>query len=191
MVHHHSIVGPIVDTHRKSTKTIIVRISFLSTIFLFNIKAILMTHWFIENINMDSCFYAFSYESSQCLHERMQSHTGCICETFLHCVFSSESSNWPRSVMYNYIGCICVTFLRCVFSNASSNCLPELMHSYIGCICLTLQHCQLFFSWFLFLNQSYNFWFVPLIGCCGLPKWLLQTEYLYNVLFTGLQQSQM
>merc|ERR1712101_78823 len=30
-------------------------------------------------------------------------------------------------------GCICLTFLHCVFSNGSSNRLPEKMHSRIGC----------------------------------------------------------
>ena len=31
--------------------------------------------------------------SSNCLHERIQSHTGCKCLTFLHCAFSNICSN--------------------------------------------------------------------------------------------------
>ena len=34
----------------------------------------------------------FSNGSSDCLPERMNNHTGCICLTFLHCVFSNGSS---------------------------------------------------------------------------------------------------
>ena len=35
-----------------------------------------------------------SYVSSNCMPERMQSHTGCTCLPFLHCAFSNVSSNY-------------------------------------------------------------------------------------------------
>ena len=34
------------------------------------------------------------------------------------------------------IGCICLTFLHCVFSCVSLKCLRQRIHSHIGCICL-------------------------------------------------------
>ena len=73
----------------------------------------------------------------KCLLERMQSHTGCICLFFLHCVFSNVSSNCLPEMMHNYTGCICLTFLHCAFSNVSSNCLRRKMYNHTGCICLT------------------------------------------------------
>ena len=45
------------------------------------------------------------------------------------------SSKCPVERMQSHIGCICLTFLHCVFSNVSSNCPPERMHSRIGCMC--------------------------------------------------------
>ena len=51
--------------------------------------------------------------------EWMQSHIGCICLAFLHCVFSNVSSNGLYRRMHNHIGCICLSFLHCVFSNVS------------------------------------------------------------------------
>ena len=36
--------------------------------------------------------------------------------------------------MQSHIGCICLIFLHCVFSNVSSNCPLERMHSRIGCM---------------------------------------------------------
>ena len=70
----------------------------------------------------------------------MQSHTGCICLTFLHCVFSNVSSNRLPEQMQNHTGCICWTFLHCAFSNVSSNDLLEKRQSHTGCICLTFLH---------------------------------------------------
>ena len=73
----------------------------------------------------------------------MQSHIGCICWTFLHCVSSNVSSNGLPDKRHCYIGCICLTFLHYVFSNAPSNCLLKNIHSHTGCICLIFHHCVL------------------------------------------------
>ena len=81
---------------------------------------------------------AFSNCSSNRLPERKQSHTGCICLTFRHCAFSDVSSNGLCERMHNHIVCICLTFLHCVSSNVSSNRLHNRMQSHIGCICLIL-----------------------------------------------------
>ena len=66
----------------------------------------------------------------------MHKHTGCICLTFLHCVFSNVSSNHLPELMHNHTGCICLTFPQCVFSNVSSIFLPRLVYSRIGSIYL-------------------------------------------------------
>ena len=73
----------------------------------------------------------------------MHNHIGCICWTFLHCVFLKVSSNHLPEKMHSYTGCICWSFLHCVFSKVSSSCLPERMHSYTGYTCLTFSHCAL------------------------------------------------
>ena len=57
--------------------------------------------------------------------------------TFLHCVFSIVSSNCLHERMQSHIDCICLTFLQCAFSCVPSNFLPEMMHSHNKCICLT------------------------------------------------------
>ena len=80
----------------------------------------------------------FSCVSSNDLHEMMHSHTGCICLTFLQCAFSCDSSNDLPEMMHSHNGCICLTFLQCVFSCVSSNDLHVMMHSYADCICLTI-----------------------------------------------------
>ena len=59
----------------------------------------------------------------------MHSHTGCIM-TSSHCVSSNVSSNHLLLTMQSDIGCICKTFLHCVFSNESLNGLPEKMHNH-------------------------------------------------------------
>ena len=60
-----------------------------------------------------------------------QIHTGCICLTFLHCVFSNASSkNLDQHRQIN-TGYICLTYLHCTFSIMSSNCLPENRHIHI------------------------------------------------------------
>ena len=79
----------------------------------------------------------FSCVSSNYLPERMHSHTGCICSTFLQCVFSCVSSKRLHKRTHSHIGCICLPFLHCVFSSGSSNCQPERRHTCIGCTCLT------------------------------------------------------
>ena len=84
---------------------------------------------------------AFSNVSSNCLPERRQSHIGCICSTFPHCVFSYDPSKGLHNTKQSYIGCLCLTFLHCAFSNVFSNGLYVKMNSHIGCICLTFLHC--------------------------------------------------
>ena len=41
-------------------------------------------------------------------------------------VFLNESSNCLPEKMHIHTGCICLTFLQCVFSNTASNRLPEM-----------------------------------------------------------------
>ena len=41
---------------------------------------------------------------------------GCIFWTYLHCAFSNESSNCLFEKMHSHTGCICLTFLQCLFS---------------------------------------------------------------------------
>ena len=62
---------------------------------------------------------------SNWLPEKMQSHFGCICLNFLHCVFSNVSSNRLPVRMQSHIDCTCLTFLHCAFSYVSSNGLHE------------------------------------------------------------------
>ena len=45
--------------------------------------------------------------------------------------------------MQSHTGCMCLAFLHCVSSNVSSNGLYERIHSYIDCICLTLKFLHL------------------------------------------------
>ena len=54
--------------------------------------------------------FTFSNVSSNCLHEGMQNHTGCIILLFLHC----ESSNGLPRRVHNHNGCICLTFFPIV-----------------------------------------------------------------------------
>ena len=91
----------------------------------------------------------------------MHSHIGCICSTFLHCVFSNVFSNCLPERMHNHIGYICLTFLHCAFSNVSLNCLPEWRHNHIGCIFLTFLHC-------VFSNVSSNDLLEKRRNCIGL-----------------------
>ena len=78
---------------------------------------------------------------SNWLPEKMQSHFGCICLTFLHCVSSNVSSSCLDQNRHIHTGCTSWFFLHCVFSNVSSNCLPERMHNHTGYICLTFLQC--------------------------------------------------
>ena len=47
--------------------------------------------------------------SSSCWLQRMQSHIGCICGTFLHCELSNVSSNCPPEMMHSRI-CFILSF---------------------------------------------------------------------------------
>ena len=70
----------------------------------------------------------FSNESSNCLHELKQSHTGCICLIFPHYVFSNVLSNWLLDRLHSHIGCIC-----CTFSTVCSQMCPQIV-CLKGCI---------------------------------------------------------
>ena len=128
----------------------------------------------------------------------MQNHIGCICLTFLHCVFSNVSSKRLHNMMHSHIGCICLTFLHCAFSNVSSNGLHGKMHSHIGCIYVISWHCQYFSSGFSHLhpaNQSSNFPLAVLCvvfcpNCCfklsQINHWLLVSHNQKCFLFHGI-----
>ena len=58
---------------------------------------------------------SFKNVPSNCLLETSQSHIGCICTAFLHCVFSNVFSNYLPDKMHSHIGYICLTFLHCAF----------------------------------------------------------------------------
>ena len=60
----------------------------------------------------------FSNVPSNCLPERMYNHM-LHWLTFLHCEFSNVLSNALPEQMQSHIGCICRTFLHCVFLNVS------------------------------------------------------------------------
>ena len=77
---------------------------------------------------------------------RMHSHIGCICLTFLHCVFSNVSSEHLPGRMHNHIVCIYLAFRHCVFSNVHLNGSFEMKHNCTGCNCSTFWHFQSF-SW--------------------------------------------
>ena len=94
----------------------------------------------------------FSNVFSKLLHRRMQSHIGCICLTFLHCVSSNVASNDLPERMQNHIHCMCWTLLHCAFSNVSSNCLQQKRHIHISCIFLKYWHHLLFSSGFFLLH---------------------------------------
>ena len=78
------------------------------------------------------CLFIWALKELGSVHA---SRTGCICLSFLHCVFSNVSSNCLHEKMHNHTGCICLTFLQCVSSNVSSNYPPERMHNHTGRIC--------------------------------------------------------
>ena len=71
----------------------------------------------------------------------MHNYTGCMCLTFLHCVFLNVTSNCLPDRKQSHTDYICLTFLRCVFSCAASKRLGQNMHNHIGCICLASLHC--------------------------------------------------
>ena len=105
----------------------------------------------------------FSNESSNYLYGKMHSHTGYICLTFLHCVFSNESSNRLFEKMHSHTDCNCLIYIHCVFSNESSNRLYNKMYCHPGCICLTYLHCVFFST----LILSVFFQMSPKIVCLG------------------------
>ena len=83
----------------------------------------------------------------------MKSYLGCICLTWLYCVFSNVSSKYLDQRRYNRIGCIGLAFLQCAFSCASSSFLFETMHDCTGCIYLSFSHCSFPNASSKYLNQ--------------------------------------
>ena len=55
------------------------------------LKALALSQW-LHSLDL-SPIYVFSNASPKRLHKRMQNHIGCICLTFVQCVFSNVSSN--------------------------------------------------------------------------------------------------
>ena len=90
---------------------------------------------FLQCVSSNGC--------ANCLSEKMQSCTRCICIFFLQCAFSNVCSNRLHKRIQSHTGCICLSFPHCGFSNVYSRFLPENLHSRIDCICLTLLHCVL------------------------------------------------
>ena len=68
--------------------------------------------------------WLFFAVTSNGLHVKWNSLTGCICTIFPNCVFRRN----------HVTGYICLLFVFCVSRNASSNCLPGRMKSHSGCI---------------------------------------------------------
>ena len=131
----------------------------------------------------------FSNVSSNCLHERMHNHIGCICLTFLHCVFSSVSSNDLPEKMHSRIGCISLTFYHCVFSKVFSNGLLENMSriDWIGLTAWLCLHCPQGIRW----HSSHHFQkFCPSPiskFCCALPNGWFKLRQINDILrFAGL-----
>ena len=79
------------------------------------------------HFSLASLHSVYSNVSSNGLPERMHTHIGCICSTFLHCVFSNVSSNGLPQKMQSHTGYVCLAFVHCAFSYVSSTCLPENM----------------------------------------------------------------
>ena len=107
---------------------------------------IAIDHFFcISNTLMDLMdpneIYVLSNVPSQYLPSKMYIHNGCICSTFLHCVFSNVSSNGLPKRMHNHIVYICSAFLHCAISYVSSKRLHNKMQTHTGCICLACLHC--------------------------------------------------
>ena len=100
-----------------------------------------MKHTRIGCICLTFLHCVFSDVSSSCLLERMHNHICCICWTFLHCVFSNVTSNYLPEMMHIRTGCICLTFLHSAFSDVSLSCLLERMQNHTGCICLIFLRC--------------------------------------------------
>ena len=126
---------------------------------------------------------------SNCLLETSQSHIGCICTAFLHCVFSHVFSNYLPDRMHSHIGYICLTFLHCAFSKLFSNWMAGNMQSYIGYIYLNFLHCafsNVFFQLtclrrgivtlvaFIWLFSTLGFQMSPQTAClvCCKSHWL-------------------
>ena len=124
--------------------------------------------------------------------ERRYSCIGCICLTFLHCVFSNVSSNRLPEWMQSHTGCICLAFLQCGLSNVSSNGLHEKMHNHTSCNCLIFPfvHWQLFHwcssAW---NDQAQEFVQSPQVGklCHQNQDLLVRPGYNFAQLFRDLK----
>ena len=98
----------------------------------------------------------FGNVSLKQLYERMQSHTGCICLTFLHCAFSNVSSNCLPEKRQSHIGCIRLTFSTVRFK----------MSLQIAC----LRRGKVTLVAFVWLFSTVRFQMSPQIACLGAGK---------------------
>ena len=76
----------------------------------------------------DGNFWSSQIASLKLYARRLCNFIGCICRTFLQCVFSNV---WPICLlqrMHSHIECIRLTFLQCSLSNVSSKCVHEQRH---------------------------------------------------------------
>ena len=91
----------------------------------------------------------FSNIASKHMHGRMQSHTGNICMTFLHCVFSNVFSNRLHEKWHSHIGCIFLLYStvsfqmwpQCTWIRAGKIQAPEeakshWLHFYFSLLCV-------------------------------------------------------
>ena len=65
----------------------------------------------------DGNFWSSQIASLKLYARRLCNFIGCICRTFLQCVFSNVWPIWLLQRMHSHIECICLTFLHCGFSN--------------------------------------------------------------------------
>ena len=104
----------------------------------------------------------------------LQSHTVCICSTFLPCGLSYVSSSWMHHGMHSHIGCICLTCPYCGFLNVSSY-YPLHRNPVTGCI-IALAAFVWFFSTVRFRKRSQ-------ISCL---RWCIVTLIAFVWLFSAM-----
>ena len=109
----------------------------------------------------------------------MCSYTGCICKTFLHCVFSNGPSIHSHKKMQSHTGCICLSSHHCVFSNVSSEHLHKRKHSCTGCICWASPHYESAYVFWQWLHA----WMYSYTGSiCGHPPWSQTRLWIFHFL---------
>ena len=73
------------------------RFNFGHHVFNTQIHSNVSLNYFIIFVTFPHC--VFLNVSPNCLPERLQSYTGCICKAFLHCVFADEFSNFLSRIV--------------------------------------------------------------------------------------------